>query len=329
MGGEPEVTVVVATHNRSARLARLLDALRVQTLPTDRFEVVVVDDASSDETPQVLADQAARGGLALRVLRREDAGSPAAARNVGWRAARAPVVAFTDDDCRPTPRWLEAGLAAGQADDAGDVIVQGAVQPDPEEAHLVGPFARSLSVFRLDGWYPTANIFYPRSLLEWVGGFDEEGFPGLGGEDTDLGWRAADTGARVVFSEDALMHHCVHVDGPLGRLRYAGRTTQTIACLARHPLLRRYSLIRGLFLKDTHYHLVRTLSALALPRPLRWIVAPYFAWRYAILLRFRAVVAEGPGRGGGLALVPYYALEDALETITAARGGLRYRTPVL
>lgn len=323
--GGPRISVVVAAHNRSARLVRLLDALRAQTLRPDQFETIVIDDASTDDTPDMLREQERRGDLDLRVIRRERSEGPGAARNEGWRAARAPVVAFTDDDCRPAPVWLEAALSTIGED--GNLVVQGRVTHDPEEEHLLGPFSRSLRAEEADGWYPTANMIYPRALLDRLDGFDAKTFTGPGGEDTDLAWRAMKAGANIRFSDEALVWHCVHVDGPLGRLRRATRWSETMACFRLHPELRRRNLVRGLFWKPSHYHLVRTLVALALPRPLRWS-ALFFGWRYLTLLYQRSGW-EGDGKGGGLPMIPYYALEDVLETVTAARGAVRYRTPVL
>jgi glycosyltransferase involved in cell wall biosynthesis len=326
MEGALRASVVVATHNRSARLVRLLDALRTQTVPLEQFEVVVVDDASTDDTAAVLAEHAARGDLRLRVLRRDRSGGPGAARNEGWRAATAPVVAFTDDDCRPAPGWLEAALAVMDAHE-NEVVVQGRINYDPEEEHLIGPYSRSLGVVALDGWWATANMVYPRALVEWLGGFDEVTFTGPGGEDTDLGWRATYEGVPIVFSEDALVWHCVFEVGPIGRLRFATRWAETMANFARHRELRRTNLIRGLFWKPAHYHLVRFLAALALPRPLRW-AALYLGWSYYVHLSQRAT-SWGDGRGGGRRMIPFYALEDTVEVATVARGAMRYRTPVL
>ena len=79
-----EIAVVAATHNRRDRLAALLDALRAQTIGTERFEVVIVDDASSDGTRELLADAVWRGDIALTVLRHGASRGPAAARNAGW-----------------------------------------------------------------------------------------------------------------------------------------------------------------------------------------------------------------------------------------------------
>jgi glycosyltransferase involved in cell wall biosynthesis len=324
-----EIAVVAATHNRADRLAALLDALRAQTIGSTRFEVVIVDDASSDGTREVLADAAQRGDLALTVLRHDVSRGPASARNAGWRTASAPLVAFTDDDCRPSPAWLEAGIRAmvATANGTGEAIVQGLTEPDPWEADRLGPFTRSLNVPKLDHWYATANMFYARATLERLGGFDEETFTRPGGEDTDLAWRAIGEGVPTTFSDEARVWHAVHELGPLKRLRFATRWDETMAVFGRYPELRRQTLIRGLFWKESHYHLARTVAGLLLPGRLR-LIGAYFALRYALLL-WRRAHWHGDGKGGGPLLVPYYLAENAIELATAARGAARYRTPVL
>jgi glycosyltransferase involved in cell wall biosynthesis len=321
------VTVVAATHNRADRLAALLDALRAQTFRD--FDVVIVDDASADETTALLAEAQARGDLALTVLRHETGRGPAAARNAGWRAASAAVIAFTDDDCRPSPGWLAAGVAAMAATANGtrEAIVQGLTEPDPLEADRLGPFTRSLNVRELDHWYATANMFYSRATLERLGGFDETTFSRPGGEDTDLAWRAIGDGVPTAFSPDARVWHAVHELGPVKRLRFATRWDETMAVFGRYPELRRQTLIRGLFWKESHYHLARTIAGLLLPGRLR-LAGAYFAWRYALLL-WRRAHWHGDGKGGGPLLVPYYLAENVVELATAVRGAVRYRTPVL
>jgi glycosyltransferase involved in cell wall biosynthesis len=324
-----DVTIVAATHNRADRLAALLDALRAQTLGSERFAVVIVDDASGDDTARVLAAAQERGDLALTVLRHETGRGPAAARNAGWRAAQTPVIAFTDDDCRPSPDWLQAGLAAMAATANGtrEAIVQGLTEPDPQEADRLGPFTRSLNVPALDHWYATANMFYSRATLERLGGFDETTFSRPGGEDTDLAWRAIGDGVPAAFSADARVWHAVHELGPLQRLRFATRWDETMAVFGRYPELRRRTLVRGLFWKESHYHLARTVAGLLLPGRLR-LIGAYFAYRYALLL-WRRAHWHGDGKGGGPLLVPYYLAENVVELATALRGAVRYRTPVL
>jgi hypothetical protein len=119
----------------------------------------------------------------------------------------------------------------------------------------------------------------------------------------------------------------VHELGALARLRFATRWDETMAVFGRYPELRRATLIRGLFWKESHYHLARTLAGLLLPGRLR-LIGAYFALRYALLL-WRRAHWHGDGKGGGPLLVPYYLAENAIELATALRGAARYRTPVL
>lgn len=320
MNRRPEVSVVVATRNRAALLADLLASLGRQTLDPSSFEVIVVDDGSDDgETPALLAAQQRRGELDLRVIRRANGGSPGQARNEGWRAARGDVVAFTDDDCVATPGWLAAGVE--MCTRHPEAIVQGQTDPNPAELGNLGPFSRTLQVTALGPWYQTCNIFYPRSLLERLGGFDA---PIRFGEDADLAWRAFDLGAQAVFAADAHVYHAVSRLGPIGKLRLAARWTEYMAPYVRHPELRSLVFTKHVFWRPSHYLLVRALLALGVPsrqRILRhWLAGPYI--RHLILDR-------GPEEGGSKLLAPYYALHDLIEVWAVARAAVRYRSFML
>jgi glycosyltransferase involved in cell wall biosynthesis len=324
MASTPRVSVVVATRNRAERLRNLLAGLRSQTLDPGEFEVVVVDDASDDGTPGYLAGPGAEGALRLERLTLERNMGRAAARERGWRTARAPLVAFIDDDCVPDPRWLEAALDAhGRTPGA---ILQGRTEPISAEVAAAGslrrPFTRTIRVESLDPGFQTCNIFYPRELLERIDGFDTDAF-GLvhGGEDSDLAWRAIATGARAAFVEDALVAHAVNWQGPLGKLRFA--SGWELKAYARHPGLRRAHFTHLVFWKRSHYLLVRALLAAALPRRLRflapWLVVPYL----------RDLIARGRVEGGGPLLAPYWVLHDLVELVTVARAAIRHRVPML
>ena len=106
MSDTPDMSIVVCSYNRADRLSATLQALDRQTI-RDRLEVVIVDDAS---IPSVDADQVSRYGAKL--VRLEVNKGPAAARNNGAAASFAPIVAFTDDDCRPAPEWASSLLSA-------------------------------------------------------------------------------------------------------------------------------------------------------------------------------------------------------------------------
>src|SRR2546423_10440437 len=102
MEAVPDVSVVIPTRDRASMLAAALDALGNQTLAPERFETIVVDDGSRDSTSAVLERAGAGDALRLRVVHTGGSG-PAVARNAGWRAANAPLVAFPAHDCQPAP----------------------------------------------------------------------------------------------------------------------------------------------------------------------------------------------------------------------------------
>ena len=136
----PDVSVIVPAHDAAATLGRTLAALTAQRFDGG-FEIVVVDDASSDATAAV----AERAGA--HVVRQARRAGPAAARNAGVAVARGELLAFTDADCEPAPSWLAAGAAAlGDAD-----LVTGPIAPAPGVA--VRPFDRTLR-----GLEPAARV---------------------------------------------------------------------------------------------------------------------------------------------------------------------------
>lgn len=315
-GPDLDVSVVFATHDRPIRLARQLDALRAQTLAKDRYEVIVVDDASGAETRDVLDGQQAKGGIDLRVIRSDVSGGPAAARNKGWRAARAPLVAFSDDDCEAPPGWLEAGVRASC--DHPNAFIQGPTQPLPDEFPQYGPFSHTMRVSDCGPGFETCNIFYPRDVLERLGGFDEVNYTGPGGEDTDLGWKAIEAGVEPVWEPGALMYHAVTQLGPVGKLRMAARWHESMLPFKRYPALRRHR-YAGVFWNRVHLWLFQAGLALLLPRRLWWLrwwlAAPY--------------VVRLTDRRSGPLLTPYLVLHDLIEVSAVVRGAIRYRVLVL
>jgi GT2 family glycosyltransferase len=241
-----EIAVVIPTRDRETRLAFTLDALAAQSLASERFEVFVV--RAEDQRDQARTRPPA--GLRVREIFAARPGT-ARQRNAGWRASDAPIVAFTDDDCRPSREWLASLIEAG----AGAAVVQGRTEPDPDERHLLTGLARTIRNVHASGWYETCNIAYPRELLADLDGFaDEIDFLG---EDADLGARAIAAGAQFRFSDDALVWHAVHWRSLAGALRDARKRGSRPEIVARHPSLRR-ALWLGLFADRDH---ARTLLA--------------------------------------------------------------------
>lgn len=237
--------MVVATHNRAHLLERLCTALRAQT-GVESFEVLLVDDGSTDETPAVI-DRVEQSWPAVKSIRLAHNCGPAAARNEGWRASGAPIIAFTDDDCVPQPTWLAALVRAAEHAD----IAQGMTIGNPTQSRD-GWFAWSPETLAADGTFETCNIAYRRSALESVGGFDEtygaraKPSQKLGryvaprwGEDTDLALRVLANGATAAFTAHAIVWHDVKPGGLLDRLRDLPRRGGLVATVKRHPELRR------------------------------------------------------------------------------------------
>ena len=204
-------SVIVPTYQRAASLGRCLDALGAQTLERDRFEVIVVDDGSA-EPPRAAIERARRGGaLDVRLLEQANAG-PAAARNAGANVAQGTYVVFTDDDCRPDAGWLRAleamtarfpGCAIGGrvVNALGDGIYSTASQL------LIEFLYEYYNVDETGGrFFITSNLALPTQAFRQIGGFDTS-FPLAAGEDRDLCDRWREAGLRMVYSDEAIVHH--------------------------------------------------------------------------------------------------------------------------
>lgn len=212
-GPPPQISVVISTFRRPEFLAGLVAALENQDLAVDAWEVIVLDNGSGDGTWRSLVATTATTRLRMTAMKIEDNRGPGGGRNTASREARSGIVAFTDDDCLPTPTWL-TNLLAGFA--GGVDLVQGRVRPEPDEWMAAGPWDHSVDVGRLTPWAETSNVAYRRSAFESVGRFDE-GDPLTGrrgggrafGEDALLAWRVLQLGGERRFAADALVYHRV------------------------------------------------------------------------------------------------------------------------
>jgi glycosyltransferase involved in cell wall biosynthesis len=326
------IAVIVPTHSRAGLLPRLLAGLEAQLADLD-FDVVIVDDASDDDTPAVLERLGADSPLRLRVIRQPRNRGPAAARNLGWRSTDADVVVFTDDDCTAEPGWLRA-LVDGIADVD---IVQGRTIADPEQVGNMGPFSRTLVIGHEDGFYQTCNIAYRRAILEAAGGFDET-FRFAAGEDTDLAWRAREAGARTAFCERAVVRHVVRPSNPLVALRDTWRWQSAPQTVSKHPSLRS-QLWRPYIWKPAHRCVLIALPgiALAVAAPFlgSWLLAA-LAWVVALGLlapyarhRVRRERLPGTRQRDRLLLLPVTFVIDGAEVLACVIGSVRYRTLLL
>ena len=318
---EPRISVAISSHGRPLRLRWLLGALAAQTLPRDELEVIVVHDCPDSETERVLAGHPLAADGTLRVTALEPRTSIATNRNAGWRQARAPLVAFTDDDCRPDPGWLEALLATAERHPGA--IVQGATEPDPDEVAVgeADPFFRPHRVVPPSDWADTCNIAYPRELLERLEGFDEDGLASVG-EDSDMAMRARGAGAVLVAAPQALVYHAASRIGLLAQLRDAWRWHRVAYVVRRHPELRR-SLTLGVFWRPAHALFLLAICGLVLARRRRGFIVLALPW-----LRLRlGWYGPGPrGRARAAAELAAWAALDGAEVASCIAGSVRYRS---
>jgi GT2 family glycosyltransferase len=320
----PDVTVVVPSHGRRLRLLWLLNSLEDQSLDPSRWEVVVVHDYPADVARDIVDTHPLAAEGRLRGIRIDPSqAGPARQRNIGWRAARGRLIAFTDDDCRATPRWLESLVEVAEGHPGA--IVQGATSPDPfEEEVFAAPHVRSLAVSPPELFAQTCNILYPREALAAVDGFDEN-LPAPAGEDTDLALRARQAGSAYVGAPEAVVHHAIESYSLAGVIRLNRKWQHLAYVIRRHPEIRdgfRYRV----FWRESHARLVLALVALLLGR--RWPAALVAALPY---------VKDGVTRRGthkralaaGVMELPGRTLVDLAEVATMLEGSARYRTLVV
>jgi GT2 family glycosyltransferase len=197
----PRVSVVVCSHNGAGTLRNCLEGLA--ELEYLDYEVILVDDGSTDETAEIGQT------FGVRVVEIEHSGL-SAARNAGMRAATGELVAYLDDDCRPDPQWLTYLAATFMVTPHMGV---GGPNVPPDDA---GPVARCVASApggpihvlisdREAEHIPGCNMAFRRDALLEIGGFDAQFW--VAGDDVDLCWRLQQRGGTLGFSPAAMVWH--------------------------------------------------------------------------------------------------------------------------
>jgi glycosyltransferase involved in cell wall biosynthesis len=233
------LSVVIPTYNRLSVLLQTLARLANQRDP-GRFEVIVVDDGSSDGTVDALRALARRAAFPLQVLEQRHRG-PAAARNAAIAQSRGGVCLFLDDDAWPRPDLLARHAAFHRRRTPQDALlgrVVWAIECKPtafmEWLHSSGiqfEFPSSDDPEPLPGrFFYTVNVSVERRLVEEVGGFDES-YGTAACEDTDLGLRLQQAGMRLAYDPSAVVEHFHPLDVAtmLARMRRVGEANRRLA----------------------------------------------------------------------------------------------------
>ncbi len=201
---QPDYSVVVPAYHAAREIGDCVRALSNQTIQRERYEIIVVDDGSTDGTAAVAQEAGADRVVVI------SHGGPAAARNAGVEVAMGEIVLFTDADCEPSPQWLER-MAAPFADPRlmgtkGTYRTrQCSLMARLVQLEYEIRYERMIGLPRID-FVDTYAAAYRRNLLLGSGGFDPA-YPPSSAEDVDLSFRLARAGHWLVFVPEAWVYH--------------------------------------------------------------------------------------------------------------------------
>jgi glycosyltransferase involved in cell wall biosynthesis len=202
-------SVIIPAYQAAAQLANCLSAVQQQTIDRAQYEIIVVDDGSTDDTAQV-AERALRDFPVAQVIRAEH-GGPANARNLGAWAAQGDLLLFTDADCEPAPDWIECFARV-----FADPSISGAKGTyATRQRSLIARFVQQEYEERYDhtrrqtkiDFIDTHSACYLREVFVENHGFDAVFFPTIAVEDQEFSFRLAERGHRLVFVPEAVVYH--------------------------------------------------------------------------------------------------------------------------
>jgi cellulose synthase/poly-beta-1,6-N-acetylglucosamine synthase-like glycosyltransferase len=209
----PLISVVIPAYNVQETLNVCLDALEQQTLPREHYEIIIVDDGSTDGTQETAANRD------VVMIHQRHRGA-AAARNAGVHRAQGEIIFFTDADCVPELNWIEAMAAPFSNEDvigvSGRVCThQGGLVPRFVQLEYDNRYENIARHVYID-FINTATGAYRREIFLENEGFCENL---LGAEDAELSFRLASKGHKMVFAPEAIVYH----SHPESILEYAQR----------------------------------------------------------------------------------------------------------
>lgn len=203
-----KISVIVPAYNAEKYIGQCIKALLNQSYRREDYEVIVVDDGSTDKTADIIKD------YPLRYIYQKNQG-PAAARNNGVKEAKGDIILFTDSDCIATPNWIEEMVRPFKSSDIAAVkgayltnqkgVIARLAQVEFEERFEMLKKAESIDMV------DTYSAGFRRDIFLQMGGFDTS-FPVANNEDTDLSYRMSKQGFKMVFNPDAIVYHLKHPD---------------------------------------------------------------------------------------------------------------------
>jgi glycosyltransferase involved in cell wall biosynthesis len=251
-------TIQLCTYNRAVLLEQVLDACFDQIAPAGDYEVVLVNDGSTDETPAVIERARARATCGFTVIDQVNSGL-AKGRNAGIAAARGERIIFIDDDVLPLPNFVAEHLRSHDAHPEA-IVRGGAINVESFES--LPPPIWSLRNYS-GNFFWTTNVSVPLATIRSIGGFNAS-FSEYGWEDIDVGMRLRARGVVAVFNPRALVYHWKprprsgNVEKMIAQARAQARTAVQLAQL--HPHWRVY-LATGINPVQRFWHRVTRATA--------------------------------------------------------------------
>src|SRR2546422_5890167 len=214
------VSVIVVNHNGMRFLEKCLEAVLANEYPA--FEVIIVDNGSSDNSREFLVRASSQTSKVKLILNPRNLG-PAAARNQAAKAAKGPILAFLDNDTKPDRKWLTYGCESLQDRRIGAIQCKLLLDDGSNRIDSIGSFLSTLGflvqrvplgLIEDKGQYnystdifctKSAGMLVRKDVFDLVGGFDDDYF--IFNEEMDLCWRTWLAGYRVIFVPTSTVYH--------------------------------------------------------------------------------------------------------------------------
>ncbi|MBI5214825.1 MAG: glycosyltransferase family 2 protein [Ignavibacteriae bacterium] len=266
-------SVIIPTFNRKEKLIECLQSLDAQTFPKERFEVLIVDDGSTDGTEEAVHQFTGKSKLSIQYLRQNNLG-PGSARNTAAHKASGEILAFTEDDVVIENNWLERASTyfheESLAGCEGRTTIQNSTRPlriMEQHGHL--------------GFLP-CNLFVRKNAFLEIGGYSTEYFDQntklYFREDADFGFRLIERGLKFVYADDVVVAHPPQFTTWQSPFRHVKRFFFDALLMKRHPKLFRETLE------------VKRIGSLKIHRPFHYLSLSFFVF---CLFFFVSIFSEG------------------------------------
>jgi len=273
------IFVIIPAYNAEKLISSCLDALNDQTISRSEYEILVVDDGSTDKTAQIV-----RNFKGVRLIRQENQG-PAVARNNGAKNAYGDIILFTDSDCIPEKNWIEEMIRPFK-NDPEIVGTKGVYKTEQKE--LIARFVQAeyedkYDVLKRDRYIDFVDTYsagFKRKTFLEFDGYDTS-FPVACAEDVELSFRMASKGYKIIFNPNAVVSH-MHPTTFIGYLKKKYKFAfWRILALKKNP---------DKIIKDSHTPQIMKLQLLFFPLLLLSLLATIF-YPKAIYLAFLVIAA--------------------------------------